>query len=191
MNHIWKFSCIYPEPSNTDGALFVQWNHIEVFSDRHLIMKQKHQASASEFIVKRIDYFKLSIPSLSFYWWWIGISNAFLRSINFRLFIIWYWQWSLCTTYWFSTDTQLSSKEDVIFIGRSWWYDYLCFNSAWRIFRFLSPDEYSNLVELKIRPESDRIIRAFLLYWLKIMINKYDYEQWNNWKMNWKQLLVP
>jgi hypothetical protein len=32
------------------------------------------------------------------------------------------------------------------------------------IFRFLSPNEYSNLAELKIRQESDRIIRAFLLY---------------------------
>jgi hypothetical protein len=32
------------------------------------------------------------------------------------------------------------------------------------IFRFLSPNEYSNLAELKIRPELDRIVRAFLLY---------------------------
>jgi hypothetical protein len=55
LNHIWKFSCVYSEPSNTDGALFVQWNHVEVCPDGHLIMKQKHQANASEFIVKRID----------------------------------------------------------------------------------------------------------------------------------------
>ncbi len=32
------------------------------------------------------------------------------------------------------------------------------------IFRFLSTNEYSNVAELKIRPELDRIIRAFLLY---------------------------
>jgi hypothetical protein len=32
------------------------------------------------------------------------------------------------------------------------------------IFRFLSPNEYSNLGEIQIRPESDRIIRAFLLH---------------------------
>jgi len=32
------------------------------------------------------------------------------------------------------------------------------------VFRFLSPNEYSSLAELNVRPEPDQIIRAFLLY---------------------------
>ncbi|CAF3745629.1 unnamed protein product [Rotaria sp. Silwood1] len=163
LNSAWNFSSVYPELAHTDGVSFVEWNNIQVHPNGQLIIKQKEQeinmtrrypliddeheyrmlfweATTDHLSAFSLDH-ALCVPRSDF----ARVLNYLLKKMTFSSEdcddMITY-----VLPHLDETDSELSKKNV--------------------IFRFLSPDEYTNMAQLHIRPMPDQVIRAFLLYGL-------------------------
>ncbi|CAF4471455.1 unnamed protein product [Rotaria sp. Silwood2] len=163
INHAWNLSCIYPEPSITDKVSFIEWNNIEVYPDGHLMMNQHYKQSLNSqsyhypFIDDELEYKMLFWEALTIDTSMFNIDHGlcvtrtdFPRVLNYLL-----------KKMSFSSE----DRDDMITYILPH-LDEIDPNHIQKhvVFRFLSPNEYSNLAALHVRPEPDQIIRAFLLY---------------------------
>ncbi|CAM4873905.1 unnamed protein product [Rotaria socialis] len=184
-SNIWNLSSIYPIPSNTDRMSFIEWNNIEVHPDGQLHFN-------NDMKIQQNDMF----PNISFeqdhkmLFWEASTNNSITSKFNLdKSLCVSRHDFSRILNYMLKEMTfSLEDRDDMItYILPQ--LDEEDPNHEYKnvIFRFLTPDEYSSVAELNVRPTPERMIRAFVVFSLSDdKTNISTMEDINGMLMNWK-----